>query len=87
MMSLGKPVVVTDSAESADYPYCGVLRVTAGVAEAEELFDHMVLVTEFPGIAREIGAAARRHIRNYHGLESVVKKYWNALCSAVSLPS
>ena len=51
-----------------------VLRVAPGVAEAAELFDHMLLVTEFPAIAREIGSEARLHIRKHHALEPVARQ-------------
>jgi glycosyltransferase involved in cell wall biosynthesis len=80
-------VIVTDNAENADFPQTAVLRVAAGVAEAEELFDHMVLVTEFPGIAREIGSAARLHIQERHSLEAVARRYWEVLCAAASSAS
>jgi glycosyltransferase involved in cell wall biosynthesis len=88
MMGLGRPVIVTRSAENSDYPDGSVLRVSPGVAEAEELFDHMVLVTEFPGIARDIGIAAKQHVQRHHALDSVARRYWEVLCSAAaSLPS
>jgi hypothetical protein len=87
MMGLGKPVIVTGNTENSDYPEAAVLRVAPGVAEAEELFEHMVLATEFPAIAREIGIEAQRHIRKHHALESVARRYWEVLCSAVSLRS
>jgi glycosyltransferase involved in cell wall biosynthesis len=84
LMGLAKPVVVTDNAENADFPPATVLRVSAGVAEAEELFDHMLLVTEFPGIARDIGSEAGLHIRNRHALGTVARRYWEVLCAAAS---
>jgi glycosyltransferase involved in cell wall biosynthesis len=87
MMGIGKPVIVTRNAENSDYPDTAVLRVSPGVAEGEELFDHMVLVTEFPALAREIGIQAQRHIGKHHALESVARRYWETLCSAVSLQS
>jgi glycosyltransferase involved in cell wall biosynthesis len=87
MMGLGKPVIVTDNAENADFPPATVLRVAPGVAEAEELFDHMVLVTEFPAMAREIGSEARLHIRKHHSLDAVARRYWEVLCAAASSSS
>ena len=84
LMGLGKPVLVTDNAENSDFPDNAVLRVAAGIAESAELFDHMVLVTEFPQIAREIGREAQRHIREYHALEPVARRYWETLCAAAS---
>jgi glycosyltransferase involved in cell wall biosynthesis len=84
LMGQAKPVIVTDCAENADFPLCAALRVTPGIAEAEELLEHMLLVTEYPGIACEIGRAARLHIRTHHGLDTVAKRYWEILCATVS---
>ena len=87
LMGLAKPVIVTDNAENSDFPPAAVLRVSSGVAEAEELFEHMLLVTEFPGMAREIGSEARLHIRKHHALEAVARRYWEVLCAAASSSS
>jgi glycosyltransferase involved in cell wall biosynthesis len=87
LMELAKPVIVTDNAENSDFPVTAVLRVSPGVAEAEELFDHMILVTEFPGVAREIGSQARLHIERHHALERVAGMFWKSLCAAASSPS
>lgn len=84
LMGLGKPVVVTDNAENSDFPDNTVLRVVSGVAESAELFDHILLVTEFPRIAREIGREAQLHIREHHALEQVARRYWETLCAAAS---
>jgi glycosyltransferase involved in cell wall biosynthesis len=86
LMSLAKPVMVTDSTENADFPPTAVLRISPGVAESEELFDHMVLVAEFPALARDVGIEARRHILRHHALDSVARKYWEVLCTAAALP-
>jgi glycosyltransferase involved in cell wall biosynthesis len=84
LMGVGKPVIVTDNPENSAFPRGAVLRVSAGVAESAELFDHICLVTEFPPIAREIGNEAQRHVRQHHALESVAGKYWDTLCAAAS---
>ena len=75
-------MIVTDTAENADFPPEAVLRVTPGVAEAAELSDHMILVTEFPAMAREIGSAARLHIQRHHSLDKVARRFWEVLCAA-----
>jgi hypothetical protein len=82
LMGQGKLVIVTDSAENADFPPQAVLRVTPGVAESAELFDHMILVTEFPAMAREIGSEARLHIQRHHSLDTVARRFWEVLCAA-----
>ena len=84
LMGMGKPVIVTDNAENSAFPRGAVLRVSPGVAESAELFDHIALVTEFPPLAREIGNEAQRHIREHHALESVAGRYWDTLCAATS---
>ena len=80
LMGIGKPTIVSDNAENSEFPAAAVLRVAPGVAEAGELFEHMVLVTEFPGIGREIGNAAHLHIAEHHALETVARQYWEVLC-------
>jgi glycosyltransferase involved in cell wall biosynthesis len=82
LMGAGKPVIVTDNPENADFPAEAVLRVMPGIAEAAELLDHMILVTEFPRIAKAIGSEARIHLRKRHALEMVAREYWEALCAA-----
>jgi glycosyltransferase involved in cell wall biosynthesis len=90
LMGLGKPVIVTDNAENAGFPAAAVLRVTPGVAEPAELFEHMLLVSDFPRIARGIGREAQLHIQGRHALEPVARQYWDVLkeaevlCQAVS---
>lgn len=87
MMGIGKPVIVTAGEEVEDIPDIACLRVTPGVAEAAELFDHMILVARFPQIARDIGKEAARHIREHHTLEQVAGRYGEvlkALCAAGS---
>lgn len=86
LMALGKPVILTDNAENADFPLAAVLRISPGVAEAEELFEHMLLVAGFPDVAREIGSEARLHIKRHHALDKVAGQYWKTLCAAVSSP-
>jgi glycosyltransferase involved in cell wall biosynthesis len=81
MMGMGKPVIVTASEENADIPATACLRVNPGIAEGAELLDHMVLVSEFPGIARQIGDTARHRIREHHSLDQVVRRYWQILCA------
>lgn len=87
LMGKAKPVLVTDNAENSDFPPAAVLRVAPGVAESAELFEHILLVAEFPAVARDIGNEAQAHIREHHALEPVARKYWEVLCAAASSPS
>lgn len=84
LMGIGKPVILTAGEENAALPPASCLPVRPGVAEAAELFDHMVMVSQFPAIAKEIGMHARRHILDHHSLEAVARQYWQVLCAAAS---
>jgi glycosyltransferase involved in cell wall biosynthesis len=79
MMGAGKPVIVTTGEENEDLPATTCLRVSHGAAEAAELFDQMAMVTEFPVLAREIGAQARGHVLQNNSLEAVAEAYWRVL--------
>jgi glycosyltransferase involved in cell wall biosynthesis len=81
MMGLGKPVIVSDGPENGDIPPAAVLRVAHGVAEQAELFEYMMMVAEFPRIAKDIGAAARKHVLARHSLPVAAREYWKVLCS------
>jgi glycosyltransferase involved in cell wall biosynthesis len=84
MMGIGKPVIVTASEENSEFPDTACLRVRAGIAEIEELFDHMVMVSAISGMAREIGRNAQRHIGERHSLSRVAGEYWKVLCEAAA---
>jgi glycosyltransferase involved in cell wall biosynthesis len=82
MMGLGKPVILTESAEIEDFPAGARLVVRPGVDEIEDLLAQMALVTDFPALARQIGTAARRHIETRHQLSEVAARYRDILLSA-----
>jgi hypothetical protein len=84
LMGIGKPVIVTDNPENSALPADVVLRVSPGIAEAAELFDHMVLASEFPDVTRAVGKRARMHLQERHSLEAVARQYWEALCTVAS---
>lgn len=84
LMQFGKPVIVTDNAENSAFPPNAVLRVSPGIAETSELFEYILLVGEYPRIAREIGQQAKAHVEEHHALEAVARGYWDVLCAARS---
>jgi glycosyltransferase involved in cell wall biosynthesis len=84
MMGMGKPVILSDGPQNADIPAAACLRVQPGVAEAAELFNHMVMVCAFPQFSKDLGNEARRHIREHHSLEVAARRYWQILCAARS---
>ena len=75
MMGIGKPVVVTDSAENAAYPPMSVVRVDAGEAEPEMLACYLRALAESDEMRREIGRRAAEHIQAHHTLENAARAY------------
>jgi len=84
LMGIGKPVLVTDSAENARFPEGAVVRIAAGLDERQSLCAHIVLLTSMSGVARSIGQLAADHIRECHGLDLAGSLYWNLLCDCRS---
>jgi glycosyltransferase involved in cell wall biosynthesis len=82
MMGAAKPVLVTAGPENSGFPDHVCLRVEPGVGERDSLFEHMVLLTSFTGVAREIGANAAAYVAEEHAVNRVGEHYWTALCAA-----
>ena len=80
MMAVAKPVLVTDGPENAAWPETACLRVPAGAAEEEALWEHMLLACSFPEAAREIGRRAAAYLESRHALDRVAGLYWSTLC-------
>lgn len=80
LMGIGKPVLVTASAEYARIPLEACLRVEAGAAERESLLAHMRLLPSVPEAARHIGRRAAETIGAGHSIANVAGQYWELLC-------
>lgn len=80
LMGIGKPVLLTDSEETAPFPEDACVRIPQGPAEGDSLARHMVLLLSGKGIEGEIGRRAADHIRIQHSLDRVARLYWDTLC-------
>jgi glycosyltransferase involved in cell wall biosynthesis len=80
MMGIGKPVLVTDSEESARCPEEACLRVAPDVAERDSLRSQMILLRSWAGVGRAVGQRAAAHVHERHNLERVAQQYWTTLC-------
>jgi hypothetical protein len=82
MMGAGKAVILTESLENSPFPETACIRVEPGIRERESLYEHLVLLTSFAGLPREIGARAGAHIAGHHVLSRVAERYWESLRAA-----
>ena len=79
LMGLGKPVLVTDSAEYLRFPEGACLRIPAGPAEVDSLAAHLLLLTSKIEVARAVGLRGAGHIREHHRVEPIGIRYWELL--------
>ena len=82
MMGLGKPVMVTESMETARFPEDACIRICSGIAEQDSLRQHMLLLLSISGVARTIGQLAAGHIASHHAVQHVATLYWKLLCES-----
>jgi len=69
VMALGCPAIVSDYAQFAELPDSAALKVPLGDAEAEVLTARLRELLAHPERLREMGAAAREHVRTRHDPE------------------
>ena len=79
-MGIGKPVMLTEGAETSAFPEGACARIDAGIAETAALRDHIVLFSSSPQVAAAIGKRGAGHIAANHSVERVAESYWKALC-------
>ena len=82
LMGLGKPVLVTGSAETSRFPEDACVRVDAGPAEVEMLAEMMIWLASDAVARREIGRRALAHIASCHAPEIAARLYWEVLGEA-----
>ncbi len=71
LMGLGKPVILSDSPESARYPEDACLRVPSGAAESDSLRHNLILLASVREAAKAIGENAAAHVQAHHLLDSI----------------
>jgi len=79
LMGLGKPVLLTEGAETSRFPDGACARVTSGVAEQDMLSELMLWLALRPDHAREMGRQARAYIATAHDPQRAAQHYWNLL--------
>ncbi len=79
LMGLGKPVMLTDSAECARFPEDACIRIPAGPGEGDSLRAHLILLTSMSVVGRAIGERGAAHIREHHRVETIGNRYWELL--------
>jgi hypothetical protein len=85
LMSIGKPVVMTESLEVSRFPEGACIRIDGGVREQAHLEEVLRWLVRFPFDGRSIGAQAAAYIEREHSPDRVGTLYEEALTAAVNL--
>ncbi len=83
LMGIGKPVLVTESAEWSRFPEDACIRIPAGAAERASLFEHMLLLTSMEAVGRAVGQRGAAHVGAQHRLEESGARFWKVLCDSL----
>jgi glycosyltransferase involved in cell wall biosynthesis len=86
VMALGCPAIVSDYAQFADLPETVALRVPLGEDESEALAARLRELLGHPDRLREMGAAAREHVRTRHDPERAAAAVVEAVREWQELP-
>jgi len=78
-MGVGKTVVVSDTLENARFPAGTVVRLPAGVDEAEALEWAVTWLARFPLDAKEVGRRAAWWISQEHSPQACASQYWQVI--------
>ena len=81
MMGIGKPVLLTDSEENAQFPKGSYLPIPQGVAERAALFDYICILALDRALSTETGRMASDYVGGEHSLARVSELYWKLLCA------
>ena len=85
LMSLGRPVIISDYGQFAEIPDEVCLKVTAGDGAPESVLAHLLDLAAHRDRGRLIGERARRFVAEFHSLEGAAAAYWDAIRASVSL--
>lgn len=81
LMGIGKPLLITESPETARLPEGVCLRVPATAAEEDAIIESLLFLIGDGAAARRIGAHAAAYIAAHHALDRVADLYLEALGS------
>ncbi len=82
-MGMGKPVLLSNIGQYAEFPDDCCLKVDLGKAEEEMALAYLDALVHDPVLGRHIGEQARRYIQTYHALERSAQAYLDFIRSVL----
>ena len=86
-LSLGRPLVVSDTGWFSELPDSVVAKVPVDEHEVATLAETLGLLAEDHGLRRRLGALAAEYVRREHGLDRVADLYVATIEEAAGGPA
>lgn len=86
-LGMGKPVIVSNIGQYAEFPDDVCLKVDVGRNEEGMLSAFLHALARDPGLGQRIGDQARRYIQTFHSLEGSARAYLDFCREVVSTPA
>jgi glycosyltransferase involved in cell wall biosynthesis len=74
-LGMGKPMLVSNVGQYAEFPDDCCLKVDLGDVEEEMALAYLEALAQDPALGRRVGEQARRYIRSYHAIERSAQGY------------
>jgi len=87
LMSVGRPVIVSNQAQFAEIPDDACLKAEAGNGAEDSVLAHLLDMAAHPDKARQIGERARHFVERSHSLGQAAQGYWGALRASIRVPA
>ena len=77
MMSLGKPVLISNFNQYSEYPNNTCVKIGLGSHKEEInwIYNAIVRLYQHPDKRKKIGGSAKKYIRKFHGWHKITKEY------------
>lgn len=86
-LQVGRPVLVSDTAENGGLPLAACPRVSTGLSEEEELAAFLIWLADSPVRRAEAGRAARQWAQREMSLPAIADRYWRVLSACTDAGS
>ncbi len=83
-LGMGKPVLISNAGQYAEFPDDCCLKVDLGGAEEEMVLAYLDALARDPSLGQCIGEQARKYIQTYHSGERVARAYLDFLRSVLA---
>lgn len=82
-LGMGKPVLISNAGQYAEFPDDSCLKVDWGEAEEDMALAYLRLLAQDPALGRQIGQQAQAYIQTFHAIERSARGYLDFLSAVL----